>query len=61
MWGFTPCFRVKKIWPFLRYYVPLKRSGSVNHAIWRNIPKDQNPQRRADVEDTTEVGENDGQ
>jgi len=50
-----------QMWPFLRYYVPLKRSGSVNHAIWRNIPEDQNPQRRANVEDTKEVGENDGQ
>lgn len=61
MWGFTACFGVKKIWPFRRYQVPLRSSGSVNHALWRNIPKDQNLQRRADVEDTAEVGENDSQ
>jgi len=36
----------------------LKHSGYVNHAIWRKNPEDQNPQHRADVEYTTEVGEN---
>ena len=56
MWGFSPCFGVKK-WPFRKYYVPSKGSESVNLAIRRNIPEDQNPQRRTDVEDTPEVGE----